>query len=99
MTKFYLIELKIPAGDHYGGQGKKWLKIGDEEHHFGESLCFVTGMVMQVSSCVMEASRKRPYLSMSHDLDQILLGRPSRSCPAILKVWPSFIRRRDSAEC
>ena len=43
-------------------QGKKLVKIGAEEHHYGENICFVCGVDMPVSSCVMEASKETPYL-------------------------------------
>lgn len=55
-------------------QGKKMVRVGDEERHFGENLCFVTGVDMPVASCVMEASQRKPYLSMSLSLDPGLIA-------------------------
>ncbi len=66
-------------------QGKKWVRIGPEEYCFGEKLCFVTGLDMPASSCVMEAGEDRPYLSMSLDLDPGLIAELSTRVPA----WPS----------
>ena len=55
-------------------QGKKLVKIGAEEHHYGENICFVCGVDMPVTSCVMEASAEKPYLSMSLKLDTGLIA-------------------------
>ena len=54
-------------------QGQKWMRVGEEEYRLGENLCFITGVDMPVSSCVMVASEERPYLSMSLDLDTRLI--------------------------
>lgn len=54
-------------------QGKKLVKIGAEGHHYGENVCFVCGVNVSVSSCVMEASKETPYLSMSLKLDTDLI--------------------------
>lgn len=62
-------------------QGEKWVRIGEEEHHFGENLCFVTGVDMPASSCVMSASRERPYLSMSLALNRSLIADLASKVP------------------
>ncbi len=54
-------------------QGKKWVRIGMEDIPYGEQTCFVAGVNMPVSSCVMEASADKPFLSMSLELDKSLL--------------------------
>jgi len=55
-------------------QGKKMIKIGGKEYHYGENICFVSGVDMPVTSCVMEASDQNPYLSMSLYLDTGLIA-------------------------
>ncbi len=54
-------------------QGKKWVRIGQEEHHYGENICFVCGVDMPASSCVMVASEEKPYLALSLYLDAGLI--------------------------
>ncbi|WP_455784372.1 AraC family transcriptional regulator, partial [Bilophila wadsworthia] len=63
-------------------QGKKLVKIGAEEHHYGENICFVCGVDMPVSSCVMEASKETPYLSMSLKLDTGLIASLASQIPS-----------------
>ena len=63
-------------------QGKKLVKIGAEEHHYGENICFVCGVDMPVSSCVMEASEEAPYLSMSLKLDTGLIASLASQIPS-----------------
>lgn len=55
-------------------QGKKRVCIGAEEIPYGERSCFIAGVNMPVSSCVMEASEEAPYLSMSLHLDRSLIA-------------------------
>lgn len=62
-------------------QGKKLVRVGDEERHFGENLCFVAGVDMPVTSCVMDASEKKPYLSMSLSLDPGLIASLASQVP------------------
>lgn len=47
-------------------QGRKLVRIGGDEYHYGENVCFVAGVDMPVTSCVMEASEEKPYLSLIH---------------------------------
>ena len=63
-------------------QGKKLVKIGAEEHHYGENICFVCGVDMPVSSCVMEASEEAPYMSMSLKLDTGLIASLASQIPS-----------------
>ena len=63
-------------------QGKKLVKIGAEEHHYGENICFVCGVDMPVSSCIMEASEETPYLSMSLKLDTGLIASLASQIPS-----------------
>lgn len=62
-------------------QGKKRVRIGGREHHFGDNLCFVSGVDMPVESCVMEASLDRPYLSMSLKLNPALIAALASQVP------------------
>lgn len=55
-------------------QGKKWVRIGREDIPFGAHTCFITGVNMPVSSCVLEATEDLPYLSMSLELDRSLMA-------------------------
>lgn len=62
-------------------QGKKKVRIGNEEIPYGENSCFIAGVNMPVSSCVMEASENKPYLSMSLDLDKSLIASLAAKVP------------------
>lgn len=55
-------------------QGKKNVRIGSEDIAYGENSCFIAGVSMPVSSCVLEASENKPYLSMSLNLDKSLIA-------------------------
>lgn len=48
--------------------------VGDDEYHFGDNLYFMAGVDMPASSCIMEASVEKPYLSLSLDLDPGLIA-------------------------
>lgn len=62
-------------------QGKKWVRIGTEDVQYGERSCFIAGVDMPVSSCVVEADEKMPYLSMSLDLDKSLIATLAAKVP------------------
>ena len=62
-------------------QGKKWVRIGMKDIPYGERTCFIAGVNMPVSSCVLEASEDTPYLSMSLDLDRSLLATLAAKIP------------------
>lgn len=95
-------------------QGKKLVGFGAEEHHYGENICFVCGVDMPVTSCVMEASEEKPYLSMSLYLDTGLIASlasqvpPATVCGGIFKgaavqemepdLLDSFLRLVELAE-
>lgn len=72
-------------------QGRKLVKIGLEECHYGENICFVCGIDMPVSSCVIEASEEKPYLSMSLYLDTGLIASLASKVPPTATV-SSFFR-------
>lgn len=55
-------------------QGKKWVRIGVKDLSFGESSCFIAGVNMPVTSCLLEANPESPYLSLSLDLDRSLMA-------------------------
>ena len=62
-------------------QGRKCVRIGSEDIPYGENTCFIAGVNMPVSSCVMEASEEKPYLSMSLDLDKSLIATLAAKVP------------------
>ncbi|MDY3809786.1 AraC family transcriptional regulator [Desulfovibrio sp. PG-178-WT-4] len=62
-------------------QGKKWVRIGMEDIQYGEQTCFIAGINMPVSSCVLEASEDKPFLSMSLELDKSLLAGLAAKVP------------------
>lgn len=62
-------------------QGKKRVRIGQDEHYYGENICFVCGVDMPVSSCVMEASEEKPYLALSLSLDAGLIANLASQIP------------------
>lgn len=62
-------------------QGRKHVHIGAEDIAYGERSCFVAGVNMPVSSCVMEASAGKPYLSMSLNLDRNLIAALAAKVP------------------
>lgn len=55
-------------------QGKKWVRIGLKDYSFGEHNCFIAGVNMPVSSCLLEATEDKPYLSLSLRLDSVLIA-------------------------
>ncbi|EIC86374.1 AraC family transcriptional regulator [Serratia sp. M24T3] len=63
-------------------QGKKWVRIGTQDYAFGEHNCFISGVNMPVSSCLLEATENEPYLSMSLELDSRLIATLAQSVPA-----------------
>lgn len=71
-------------------QGKKWVRIGLEDIPYGEHTCFIAGVNMPVSSCVMEASEETPYLSMSLDLDKSLIATLASKIPPSAKYSTPF---------
>lgn len=62
-------------------QGRKLVRMGTEEYHYGEHSCFVAAVDMPVASCVMEASATKPYLSMSLDLNMGLTASIASRIP------------------
>lgn len=55
-------------------QGCKAIAVGLDTFKYGPGFCFLCGIDMPVSSCVMEASSKEPYLSLTLKLDLSLLA-------------------------
>ena len=62
-------------------QGKKWVRIGIQDISFGEHTCFIAGVNMPVTSCLVEATPQMPYLSMSLDLDRHLMAALAAKTP------------------
>ncbi|WP_219268256.1 AraC family transcriptional regulator [Pseudomonas sp. Xaverov 259] len=62
-------------------QGKKWVRIGIKDISFGEHTCFIAGVNMPVTSCLVEATPQMPYLSMSLDLDRHLMAALAAKTP------------------
>ena len=62
-------------------QGKKRVRIGAEDIPYGEHTCFVAGVNMPVSSCVLEASKDVPYLSLSLNLAKSLIASLETKVP------------------
>ena len=66
-------------------QGKKWVRIGTKSLSFGGHTCFIAGVNIPVSSCVIEAAEDKPYLSMSLDLDKNLIATLAAKAPPHLE--------------
>ena len=62
-------------------QGRKWVRIGAKSLSFGGHTCFIAGVNIPVSSCVIEAAEDKPYLSMSLDLDKNLIATLAAKAP------------------
>jgi AraC-like DNA-binding protein len=62
-------------------QGKKWVRIGARDIPYGENTCFITGINMPATSCVLESDPDRPYLAMSLSLDKSLIATLSVKVP------------------
>ncbi len=62
-------------------QGKKWVRIGGKDISFGEHTCFIAGVNMPVSSCILEATEEMPYLSMALELDRSLMATLAAKIP------------------
>lgn len=71
-------------------QGKKLVKIGSEKYHYSENICFVCGIDMPISSCVIEASEEKPYLSMSLQLDTGLIASLASKVPPTPATFDFF---------
>lgn len=63
-------------------QGKKWVRIGIQDLSFGEHTCFIAGVNMPVTSCLVEATPQQPYLSMSLALDRGLMAELAAKLPS-----------------
>lgn len=50
-------------------QGSKFVRIGKEDFVYPEGSFFISAVDMPVTSCVIEASKETPYLSVAIDLD------------------------------
>lgn len=66
-------------------QGKKRVRIGAEDIPYGEHTCFIAGVNMPITSCVMEAREDKPYLSMSLNLDKNLIATLASKVPPSTK--------------
>ena len=73
-------------------QGKKLVRIGSDDLQYGENNCFVAGVDMPASSCVMVASEAVPYLSMGLTLDKSLIASLSAEVPPSTKYGGSVSR-------
>ena len=69
-------------------QGKKRVRIGEQDIAYGDRSCFIAGVNMPVASCVMEASEDKPYLSISLNLDKGLIANMSAKIPPSHKFGP-----------
>ncbi len=69
-------------------QGKKRVRFGGEDLVYGEHTCFIAGVNMPVSSCVMVASEDEPYLSMSLNLDKGLIATLAAKVPPTMDSAP-----------
>lgn len=70
-------------------QGKKWVRIGAKDIPYGEHNCFIAGVNMPVSSCVLEATEDRPYLSISLNLDRGLIAALAAKTPPQAEPYPA----------
>ena len=50
-------------------QGSKFVKIGEKDFIYPEGCFFVSAIDMPLTSCVLTASKDKPYLSLSIELD------------------------------
>ncbi|GHV86594.1 hypothetical protein AGMMS50230_22020 [Spirochaetia bacterium] len=55
-------------------QGRKRSIIGNEEYHYGEDDCFITGMDLPAVTSVIKASAKSPLISFGIKLDRYLIA-------------------------
>lgn len=62
-------------------QGKKRVRLGERDIIYGDRSCFITGVSMPVASCVLEATEDEPYLSMSLNLDRVLIANLAARIP------------------
>ncbi|GFK95312.1 HTH-type transcriptional activator RhaS [Fundidesulfovibrio magnetotacticus] len=63
-------------------QGFKRSVLGSEEYRYGENQCLVAGVDMPSSSCVLDATRDRPFLAVALVLDKGLITRLAAETPA-----------------
>ncbi|MDE5833524.1 MAG: AraC family transcriptional regulator [Desulfovibrio sp.] len=50
-------------------QGAKFVQVGNDRRSYSAGMFFLSAVDMPVTSCVLEASRTHPYLSLSISLD------------------------------
>jgi len=62
-------------------QGFKRSVVGSEEYCYGENQCLVAGVDMPSSFSVTGASRDKPFLAISLDLDKYLITRLASEIP------------------
>lgn len=55
-------------------QGAKFVKIGQDDFVYPEGCFFVSAVDMPVTSCVLTASKDKPYLSISIELDMDIMA-------------------------
>lgn len=56
-------------------QGGEWVRAEVEKYCYGPHSCFVAGVGMLASCCVQEATRERPCLALTIELDPVLMER------------------------
>ena len=62
-------------------QGAKAVEIGGEKLRYGPGVCFLCGIDMPVSSCVVEASPEEPFLALSLSMDVSLAAELAAKMP------------------
>ncbi len=66
-------------------QGFKRSIIGNEEYRYGEGSCMVAGVDMPSVSQIIDASKKKPFLALSVNLDRYLVTRLAVDVPPAQK--------------
>jgi len=55
-------------------QGGKDISVGESRYHYDPEHYLLATVELPITSCIVEASQDRPYLSLRLDLDPILVG-------------------------
>lgn len=58
-------------------QGRKWMRIGNDEYIYGEKQCFVSAINMPIASCMLGITKDKPYLALSMELDKGMIAELS----------------------
>ncbi len=95
---FYSRSCSAPLSPHFYApmaivviQGAKEVCVGSEEFRYGPGVCFLCGVDIPVTSCVVQADAASPYLALSLTLNLDLLAELTAKMPPIAQANLHFL--------